>query len=300
MFFLSATPSRKDKVNGETRTSKWQRTKNPKPIFLQERDQEIVARVYDFGFLTRQQIQRLIDFNCTTRANIRLRKLFDHGYLLRRFLPVVKGSSQALYFLGPKGIDLVSERTGIDAALIKKRQGNHYERKELFLDHDLLLNDVRIGVYDALKKSPGTELDHWVNYTDCLQEWNVLNPKSGRQNKVALRPDGYFRYFSADKLFGCFVEVDRSTMSNSRFQSKVKLYLEYIRSGLYPAKFGLQFFRVLVVTETRQRLLNLKSATEQLTDKVFWFALANNLVEGNVFESIWARPGKPGTFSLLE
>ncbi|OPY73628.1 MAG: hypothetical protein A4E62_00393 [Syntrophorhabdus sp. PtaU1.Bin002] len=287
-------------MNGEARESKWQRARNPRPIFLQERDQRIVSSVYEFGFLTRHQIQRLFDFNCVTRVNIRLRMLFDHSYLSRRFLPAIKGSSQALYFLGPQGVDLISQRIGIDPAIIKKKQRNYYERKELFLDHDLLLNDVRIGVYEALRKLPDTRLDQWVSYTDCLQEWNLRNPKTGCQSKAALRPDGYFRYFSGDKLFGCFLEVDRSTMSNSRFQSKVKLYLEYIRSGLYPSKYGLQFFRVLVVTETRQRLLNLKTATAQLTDRIFWFARADRLREGSLFDQIWERPGKPGTFSLLE
>lgn len=164
-------------MNGEARENKWQRAKNPRPIFLQERDQEIVVSVYEFGFLMRRQIQRLFDFNCVTRVNIRLRKLFDHGYLSRRFLPVIKGSSQALYFLGPQGVDLISQRAGIDPAIIKKKQMNYYERKELFLDHDLLLNDVRIGIYEALERFPDTRLDQWASYTDCLQEWNLRNPK---------------------------------------------------------------------------------------------------------------------------
>lgn len=287
-------------MNGNNRESKWQRAKNPKPIFLQERDQEILFSVYEFGFLTRQQIQRLFAFNCVTRANLRLRKLFDHGYLSRRFLPSVRGTSQTLYFLGPRGIQLIAERTGTDALEIKKKQRNCYERKQLFFDHDLLLNEVRIGIYGALSNNDSTILDQWIGYTDCLQEWNLFNQKLNRQCKVMLRPDGYFRYFCKGKLFGCFLEVDRSTMSNSRFQSKVKLYLDYIRSGLYPAKYGLQFFRVLVITETKQRLLNLKSVTGQLTNKIFWFGLADQLKTGGVFDSIWERPDKQGNFSLLE
>jgi hypothetical protein len=290
----------RDRVNGNVRQNKWQRAINPKPMLLQERDQEIITSVYEFGFLTRQQIQRLYDFNCVTRINIRLRKLFDHSYLSRRFLSTIKGSSQAMYFLGPKGIDLISEKTGVDAAEIKKKQKNHNERKELFFDHDLLLNDIRIGIYEALENQRAMELDRWISSTDCLQEWKYADPKLGRQYKVMLRPDGYFRYFSETKLFGCFLEVDRSTMSNSRFQSKVKLYLDYIRSGLYPLKYDLQFFRVLVITETRQRLLNLKSATERMTEKIFWFGQADHLKAGGLFDPIWERPGRHGTFGLLE
>ncbi len=287
-------------MNGKARLSKWQRAKNPKPICLQERDQEIMSTVYDFGFLTRQQIQKLLDFSCTTRINIRLRKLFDHGYLSRRFLPTDKGTSQALYFLGPAGLELVSEKTGIDPLIIKQRQKNYVSRKQFFLAHDLLLNDVRIAVCKSLVSQPGLKLDRWVGYMDCLQEWSVFNSKLNRQQKIMLHPDGYFRFFLGNKLFGCFLEVDRSTQSNTRFQSKVNLYLRYAQSGLYPKKYGLQFFRVLVTTETSQRLLNLRRATERLTDKIFWFTESANLTAGKMFDPIWERPGKNGTFSLLE
>ena len=287
-------------MSGDKRENKWQRAKSPKPLFLQKRDLDILVSVYEFGFLTRQQIQRLFDFNCTTRANIRLRKLFDHGYLSRRFLPTTRGASQTLHFLGSEGVSLISERSGLDALAIRKRQKDFLSRKELFLTHDLLLNDVRIAFYRALASQPGLKLDRWVSSSDCLQEWSMPIAGVNRPQKMIFRPDGYVRYFQDSKVFGCFLEVDRSTMSNSRFQSKVRLYLNYARSSLYKERYGLQFFRVLVATPSKQRLSNLIRSTEQLTDKIFWFTLAEHLTAGRVFEPIWERPGKKGVFSLLE
>ena len=287
-------------MSGDGRKTKWHRVKSPKPMLLQQRDQDIVVSVYEFGFLSRQQIQRLFTFNCITRANIRLRKLFDHGYLSRRFLPTTRGASPTLYFLGPRGVNLVSERTGTNPLEIKNRQKKSFERKDMFLDHDLLLNDVRIAFYRALANRPGVKLDRWISSSDCLHEWTMSDPGSNREGTMVLRPDGYFRYFCEGRLFGCFLEVDRSTMSNGRFQSKVRLYLNYARSGLSSERYGLHFFRVLVVTETRERLLNLKSVTEQLTDKMFWFSVTNDLTSGNIFDAIWERPGKKGVFSILE
>lgn len=286
-------------MSGE-RKSRWQRAKNPKPLILQSRDQEIISAVFESGFLARDQIQRLFDFNCTTRVNIRLRKLFDHGYLSRKFMPTIWGSSKAIYFIGEKGIKLVSERSGIDPLEIKKRQKNYYERKELFLHHDLLVNEIRINLYQAADHHDGLKMDCWLSSVDCLLEYSVFNPKSNQELRRVFRPDGYFRYFFNGKLFGSFLEMDRSTMSNGRFQSKVKTYLEYARSGLYPQRYGLKFFRVLVVTETKKRLLNLKSATGALTDKVFWFTTVDNLAPDKILGRIWERPGRDGTFSLLE
>jgi len=89
-------------------------------------------------------------------------------------------------------------------------------------------------------------------------------------------------------------------MNNSRFQAKVKTYLEYAASGSYQQKYGLKFFRVLVITKTRERLHNLKATTEKLTDKMFWFATSDELTSGKVFERIWERPAKDGKFGLLE
>jgi len=286
-------------MSGE-RKNRWQRGKSPKPLILQPRDREIISAVYEFGFLVRDQIQRLFDFNCTTRVNIRLRKLFDHGYLLRKFMPTLLGSSKAIYFIGEKGIKLVSEVSGIDPLEIRKRQKSYFERKELFLNHDLLVNEMRINLYQAVDHHGSLKMDRWLSSVDCLLEYTVFDPKSNREFKKVFRPDGYFRYFYDNRLFGCFLEMDRSTMSNGRFQSKVKTYLEYARSGLYTQRYGLKFFRVLVVTETRKRLLNLKSATGALTDKIFWFTAVGNLVPDKILSRIWERPGREGTFSLLE
>ena len=88
-----------DKETGK-RKSRFHRSEKPARIILQDRDKRIIAAVYEYRFLTRSQIQRLFNINCITRANVRLRKLFDHGYLDRRFRPTVTGTSESIYVLG--------------------------------------------------------------------------------------------------------------------------------------------------------------------------------------------------------
>jgi hypothetical protein len=92
-------------------------------------------------------------------------------------------------------------------------------RQELFLNHDLMLNDVRIAFYRALAVQSGLKLDRWVGSNDCLQEWTMSILGVDRRQRMIFRPDGYVRYYQDFRLFGCFLEVDRSTMSNGRFQS---------------------------------------------------------------------------------
>jgi hypothetical protein len=288
---------RKARMSGE-RKNRWLRVKNPEPLSLQARDKEIVGAVYECGFLTREQIQRLFAINSTARANIRLRKLFDHGYLIRRFLPTTRGAAKAVYFLGHQGIHLVSDKKGYDPLEIKRRQKVYREKKELFFDHDLAVNEVRIAFYQAMNQQNDLTLDRWLSSADCLQEYEIADVRQKRVLKV-FRPDGYLRYFYEGKLFSCFLEVDRSTMSNTRFRAKVKTYLEYARSGLYQQRYGLKFFRVLVITKTGARLISLKRVTASLTNKMFWFTTMEHVTPDEAFNQIWERPGSEEKVSLL-
>jgi hypothetical protein len=257
--------------------------------------------LYDFGLLTREQIQRLFHINCVTRINLRLRRLYDNQYLTRRFLPVLCGSSMALYFLGPKGIETVAEKNGLDTLAVRKKQRICASRKEFFLNHDLAVNEVRIILHEAATRQyNGVGIERWIGASDWLQEYEIFDESIRRRALKVFRPDGYFRYVHNGKLFGCFLELDRSTMSNGRFQSKVRAYLHYMKSGQYPQRFGLNFFRVLVVAKTKERMLNLKSVTEKETHRIFWFAAINDLTSERVFDRVWMRPGKDNYFSLME
>ena len=287
-------------MSGKKRQSKWQRAHRPAPMTLQHRDEEIIRKVYEFSFLTREQIQRLVNFSCTSWVNIILRKLYDNRYLCRRFHPVLHGSSQAIYFIGPRSIELISEQSGVDPQEIKKMQKKSLQKKELFFAHDLSVNNVRIAFYKAMDAQENLKLDLWINATDCLHEYKVFNSKLNREVKNIFRPDGYFRYFYNDKIYSCFLELDRSTESNKRFQSKVMLYIDYARSGLYQKRYGLKYFRVLVIAKTAKRLLNLKSTIEKVTDRIFWLAAIDNVTPDKSFGQIWEKPKSHEKFSLLE
>jgi len=154
------------------------------------------------------------------------------------------------------------------------------------------VNEVRITFDQAFSHQEGLRLDRWVSALDCLQEYEVVDPQANRRSRRLFRPDGYFRYLFQGRLFGCFLEVDRSTMCSSRFQMKVRSYLEYAQSGLYPRTIWPPVLPVLVISKTRERLLNLKAATKPLTEKIFWFTVMDHLVPDQILGPIWYRPGK--------
>jgi hypothetical protein len=266
-----------------------------KPIVLQPRDEMLLTLVAEFRFLSRVQLQVLLDFPCVTRINIRLKKLYDHGYLSRFFLPTVTGNPRALYFLGPKGIVIVSGNLNIDPLLLERQRQHLQERKELFLNHQLFLNDVRIAFAMAIKNNPQMTLERWIKESDCLIEF-----QNSQRRLTALRPDGCLCLTYRAKLYIFFVEVDCSTMTKGRLKAKAKAYLDYARSGRSGQDFGFQYFRVLIITKTEERLFNLKSTIEELGDIIFYFAVKDDVCQADILGRIWLHAGRQGIFSLLE
>lgn len=267
--------------------------KGKKPIVLQPRDEVIMAFVAEFRLLSRQQLQLLLDFPCITRINIRLKKLYDHGYLQRRFLPTIMGKPQALYFLGPKGIINVAINTGIEALSLEKDRRHIRDHKDLFLNHQLFLNEVRIAFTLAIINHPQMSLERWIR--DCLIEFPTIEG-----GLASFRPDGCFLLSYQARLYSFFIEVDCSTMTNGRLRSKANAYLNYARSGRSLQDFGFRYFRVLIITKTRERLSNLKATIEGLSDRLFYFAVRDQIFCGSVLDQIWHRAGRRGLFYLLE
>ncbi|MFC1789050.1 replication-relaxation family protein [Thermodesulfobacteriota bacterium] len=279
------------------RASRWKRQKHPGRMVLQPRDREILKAVYSFRMLSRTQIETLFNFKCARRVNSRLRKLYDHYYLSRSFLPTVRGSAKAIYYLGPQGIAVVCEELGIDMTLIKRKCEATSKLRELFLSHAMELNNVRIAFSLGIENHHEMELERWINDNDCKQEYRT--PAPGKTVVRRFRPDGYFRFCYQGKLYSFFLEHDRSTMTLGRFTGKVKSYIDFGVLGYYRQRFGVKYFRVLVITKTRERLYNLKKAVETVTDKLFCFTTIEQVTPNTVFGPIWQRAGKQEYYPLI-
>ena len=92
--------------------SPFEREKNR--FVLQERDKRILTALYDYRFLTNEQVQSLLNFGCLTRVNIRLRKLYDNQYLSRNFLANPFGKAKVVHIVGSEAVNVVSENLKID------------------------------------------------------------------------------------------------------------------------------------------------------------------------------------------
>jgi len=286
------------------RASKRVRPKKPEPMALTDRDKEILARIWEDRMLFTSQVSRIF-FSGKARANARLRRLWENRYLDRYFLPTLMfhGSTEALYLLGKKGVDVVAVTLGVERTEIAR--GMSYLKQKvrthsflLSLDHILAVADFRIAFAEAVESRPGITMEGWIPERMCEDSyrfWRIGGKVAGK-----LRPDGYCQLREGEeKRYSFFVEVDLGTMSSKAFRHKVQRYLDYSESGGYEKRFGFKYFRVLVATTGAQRLANLKQTTEELTDSVFGFTTLDQVWQGRMFDAIWMKAGQDGLYPLL-
>lgn len=266
------------------RRSPFSRSKNN--FILQERDKELFVALYHYSFLTNEQIKALLNFGCLTRVNWRLRKLYDNNYLSRAYLSNPCGQAKIAHFIGPEAIPIIAERIKLDPLIIKQARKRLRKAKASAISHCLLVNKVRLTFELACRNKPEI----------IIGEWKRVALKA----ESVFYPDAYFSYQHNGKRYNFFLEVDGSIRSSKAFRDRLQNYLKYGTEGYFSRQFGFNFYRVLLVCQSQERLKALYNIASRLTDKMFWFATMEQMSPENAFNTIWLRPGKQERFSLLE
>ena len=278
-----------------TYTPRHTRLAHPPRMRLTERDVAVVLAVYAYRVLRRDQIQRMF-FTGKNTANERLKRLYQHGYLDRRWLPVEygQGSSQALYLLAERGAQLVAASVGVDRAAIDWKDAHNRVRSP-FLEHLLMTNEVRLALTLAARRH-GYAVERWLDEETLKAHAEGVNVtrEDGTARHVPLVPDGYFSLDLGDRRAHFFLEIDRATEANRRWADKVRAYQRYAHSGRYAARYQARSLRVLSVTTGRKRLDNLKRTTERAGgDAMFWFASVGDVAPSKALvQPVWHVAGQ--------
>lgn len=289
---------------------------------LTPRDVAILMAVYQYRALTTPQIERLF-FSAdgcysgghghpskpNTRCQHRLQLLYQHGYLLRDEQPqkLTEGRKPFVYWLNKRGAQFVEEL--LDGEELDWNPREH-AISNLFLDHLLATNDVRVAITIAVRKhnfSIATWLDDRTLKRQQMTDVVMLHGPQGGTQKAAVVPDGYFVLDTGQHLYHHFLEIDLSTVTGIAstwgrrdWSRKVQAYLEYYRSGKYQERYKTQGLRILTVTTGEKRLANLKAATEKSGGKArFWFTSFELIKNSDVLTNpIWQKAGDVGRHTL--
>jgi len=243
-----------------------------KGMVLTDRDRQIVTAVGEFGILSRVQLARHLRFGSVTRANAVLLRLTRHGYLTRRLQPSLQGTRRQTYLLGLRGAELLAGAR--DQPRTARRRWR--EASDLFVEHRLLVNDIRLG------------FQQWLIAGYAMRTWT--NETALRNLNLGVIPDGYCEYDLRGKSFAVFVEADNGTETRARWRQKTTQYLDLAMTGRFHALFHRQYFRVLVVVPSPRRLESLLGEIARQTKRLFWLTTSNALVTAGPFGPIWYRP----------
>ena len=261
-------------------------------------DRRIVQLVYDYRLLSQRQLERLLRRSKPTVQRL-LRRLYDHRYVERVFLPLATfGSSPALYVLDKQGIDLlrrmgVEDFTGVPDKTVSP----------MYIEHTLAINEFRIAVAQACE-AHGWQLTRWLTENELKADYDRVRIRA-RKTRTALIPDSFFTLVVPEKgTTHFFLELDRGSEELKRFRDKVEAYVAYYKSGMYAQRYGAQGFRVLTVVDGvgEGRLKNLVDDTARVAGigRRFWFAHLADATSGTVLtEPIWSVAGSEEKESLV-
>ena len=251
-------------------------------LVLQNRDRRLLEELSVMRVIDREQAKVVAGFGSTTRVNARLLAMVRAGLLARFFVGTIVGGRRAIYTSTRRGAAAVGRPfRGIRKPSDELLVGN------LFLAHQMAVN----GVYVAVKHVPipvkGVNLQRFLTFQV------VLSPA------VPIIPDGYFELSQTTKVIAQFLEVDLGTETLRRWREKVHAYLRLAIGGEFSRLFGLPRFRVLVLANSERRRDRLRKATEEVTERIFWFATLADINDDNLWSEVWLRPSSPARRSLL-
>ncbi len=310
MSEATATSTAPAITNLPARLPRFKRVKQPPRMVLTSRDQEILRQVYAFRLMTREQIERLLfppdhGQDHPTKTNIarkRLRLLFHHGYLERIPTPIAPGvwGWRPVYRLSRQGAELIAAELGITIAKLAywgkgdDKDGRASAVSLLFLQHALETSDVRIAVMQAAK-SRGYTLEEWLDEMELKRQerkdFVAIKSEQGNRVMVPVIPDAYFVLHLGKQRAHFFLELDRATMSNSRWKRRILAYQKYIETGKYHERYKTTSLRILTVTTTPKRLASLQKTTANAGgDDLFWFTTFAEVMTSDVLSSpIWLK-----------
>ena len=264
------------------------RRARPDPIRLTDDDLSIIRHVAHHRFLRSTHLLQLLPHRSGKKLLERLAALYHNGLLDRPRAQLdyyaTAGSEPLVYALGGRGASVLAERNGANHAQIDWTWKNRSAGR-LFINHTLLIADVMVGMDRACTLNAGIELMDAQRTLDAAPETtrSLANPfkltvrisNRGRPVEASVIPDALFGldFTHEHKRKFFFLEADNATMPISRANlnqtSYARKLMTYLAGGgkgnVFGSHLGIDNFRVLTVTTSRQRMATMIEALKHLT-----------------------------------
>ena len=262
-------------------------------VRLTDRDRSLIRTVALHGAASRSQLATIGQFTSISRANRRLRALFDGNYLRRTYVASGPFSPEAVYILGPRGVPIAVEETNLDPIELARQSRRRPER--MFLEHLLGVLSIRLELYQAPNSITVKE---FASEPECRHEYVV---KLGHKSyKRLIKPDGYFLVDADGLLRPYFLEFDRGHVSLRQMKWVFERYALYFTEGAFGSAYALGLpFEVLVVTTAGKRRIAHLEALVKGTIPIVRFAAVSDIQSFGLFGSVWRHKGNQGPERLI-
>lgn len=264
-------------------------------LVLTDRDREIIRVVYQFRFLTSNQLTEKF-FSSKSKADRRLRELFDHGYLDRIDRPTVSGKSELIYALWKKGAEILCAQHDLSKSELNWKSSRNNIRPDR-IDHELEVVSFHLAMDKSVKSTSSISWLFWQDRREIVSNktWDLLNAGENKSGKLKLIPDAFFGLQTPKGKTVFFLELDRGTESPRVFRQKLLIYQIAFERGLIQKETGLKAFRVLIIVPHEQRLKVLLNPANTNYPLLFWSTPIENLRRQNILtESIWVHAKSEG------
>jgi hypothetical protein len=249
-----------------------------------DRDEGLLADVFGNQAMRRDQIQVLHLRAAVQSVNLRLRKLYDHGYLLRTFPGDAPYGVQAVYSIGARAVPIVAARLGLEEARV--RAITRRAPTPTFLAHTLAIVDFYVGLKIEAKSS-GLELVAWDPEMFCLHEYEIRPKGGGSWRKEVFRPDGHFRLRDRGIVRDGFLEMDLGHTSRRQILDKFAGYATFVDAGLFRDRYSGGSPLVAVQTTGERRLANLVEIATRFPDHDIRITTLDDILDHGPLASIW-------------
>jgi len=252
-------------------------------VIITERDYRLFEVLAVLGVLLGAQIKIMWGGEriSARTVNERLFKLLAANLLKRWFLGTDAGGRKAVYGLTEKSAALIGSKLSPLA-----RRSDSLLVADFFVQHKLLVAELWLAFRYSLPQQ--ALFRRWQGFRSPLLSF------------LPLVPDGYVELESDQGVLAMFLEADRGTESQTVFGKKVRLYLEFARSGEFERLFAQKKFRVLIVSESERRLEPLRRTTAKITEKLFFFTTTECIKREGILSAIWWRPSGEERHSLAK
>lgn len=261
---------------------------------LTARDRDLVQTVALSGAATRSQLMGLGFFESVSRANRRLRYLFDARYLRRTQLASSANSLETVYVLGSASVPIVAELAVMERAELLRHASRQPERS--YLEHHLGVLSLRLMVNRP--SGDGRRPVQFLTEAECRHEYHVV--RGSKSIRRLVKPDAYVEIEAGLTSAAFFLEFDRGNCSMQQMKGVFERYGHYAREGAFASVYGQSWFEVLVVTTAGKRRIAHLAAVAKDCGVIVRFATMQDVRSAGFYSPIWRCDPEEPSKSLIE